>query len=165
MTKSAKLSQPSRRLFLVLSVGAATALSGCQTGPLLDDSAGASLSAAGHLARIRSENGLGPLSSDAPLERMARHQAGYMARSGTMEHTTGWRRDFASRMKDDGVAAPAAENVAYGRMDLDRLFSMWMNSAGHRRNMLDPRFSRFGLASAGDGKPGGQRYWALVLGG
>lgn len=165
MTKSAEPSQPSRRLFLFLSVGAAAALAGCQTGSFLDDSAGASLSAAGHMAKIRSENGLARVSSDPALERMARHQAAYMARSGKMEHTTGRGRDFASRMKDDGVAAPAAENVAYGRMDLDRLFSMWMNSAGHRRNMLDPRFSRFGLASAGDGKPGGQRYWALVLGG
>jgi uncharacterized protein YkwD len=36
-----------------------------------------------------------------------------------------------------------------------------MASPGHRRNMLDPRFSRYGLAHAGDGN--GQRYWALVL--
>jgi uncharacterized protein YkwD len=39
---------------------------------------------------------------------------------------------------------------------------MWMNSSGHRRNMLDPRFRRFGLASASaSGSP--ERYWALVL--
>ncbi len=165
MVEASKSPRQSRRLFLVMSAGAAAALAGCQTGAFLGDSAGASLSAAGHLAKIRSENGLAALRSDASLERMAQHQAVYMARSGRMEHTTGWGRDFESRMKADSIAAPAAENVAYGRMNLDRLFSMWMNSAGHRRNMLDPRFTHFGLASADDGKGAGQRYWALVLGG
>ena len=39
---------------------------------------------------------------------------------------------------------------------------MWMTSKGHRRNMLDPRFGHYGLASAEDGQ--GRKYWALVLG-
>ena len=85
-----------------------------------------------------------------------------MARSGKMEHTTGPGLDFVTRMRRDGVAAPAAENLAHGRMEPQRLFSMWMASPGHRTNMLDPRFSRYGLAHASDGN--GQRYWALVLG-
>ena len=64
-------------------------------------------------------------------------------------------------MKANDIAGPAAENVAYGAMTPQKLFSMWMNSSGHRRNMLDPRFGRYGLASADDGQ--GRRYWALVL--
>ena len=62
------------------------------------------------------------------------------------------------------TAGAAAENIAEGRMDLARLFDMWMKSPPHRRNMLDARFTRFGLAYVSDGKNADWRYWALVLG-
>ena len=151
--------------FRATALSALLALAACQTGdwwPRETTSAGASVAAASHVRDIRATAGLAGLSPDAKLEKAAQRQAAYMAGSGRMEHTTGPGRDFAARMKRDGVAAPAAENLAHGRMELERLFSMWMASPGHRRNMLDPRFSRYGLAyaSAGDG----QRYWAMVLG-
>jgi uncharacterized protein YkwD len=139
------------------------ALAACQsTGPI-GSAVGASSAGAPYLADIRSDNGLGPLTPDARLEQAAKQQAAYMARSGKMAHNTGWGRGFASRMDKNGVDGAAAENVAPGRMEPEKLFSMWMNSAGHRRNMLDPRFTRFGLASAAAGGSG-ERYWALVLG-
>ncbi|MCO5146610.1 MAG: CAP domain-containing protein [Aquamicrobium sp.] len=147
------------------ALSALLVLAACQTGdwwPREDSSAGASVAAASHVRDIRAAAGLTGLSPDAKLEKAAQRQAAYMAGSGRMEHTTGPGRDFAARMKRDGVAAPAAENLAHGRMELERLFSMWMASPGHRRNMLDPRFSRYGLAHAAAGD--GQRYWALVLG-
>jgi uncharacterized protein YkwD len=147
------------------ALSALLVLAACQTGdwwPRETTSAGASVAAASHVRDIRAAAGLTGLSPDAKLEKAAQRQAAYMAGSGRMEHTTGPGRDFAARMKRDGVAAPAAENLAHGRMELERLFSMWMASPGHRRNMLDPRFSRYGLAHAATGD--GQRYWALVLG-
>lgn len=147
------------------ALSALLVLAACQTGdwwPREDASAGASVAAASHVRDIRAAAGLAGLSPDAKLEKAAQRQAAYMAGSGKMEHTTGPGRDFAARMKQGGVAAPAAENLAHGRMELERLFSMWMASPGHRRNMLDPRFSRYGLAHAAAGD--GQRYWALVLG-
>jgi uncharacterized protein YkwD len=140
------------------------ALAGCQGvsssggGP----GVGASSSGATSLAAIRSQHGLPPLMSDAKLERAAAQQAGYMAAASRMTHRVGWGKDFATRMKQNGVEGAAAENVAYGAMSSGELFGMWMNSAGHRRNMLDKRFTRYGLASAQDGK--GRKYWALVLG-
>jgi uncharacterized protein YkwD len=154
-----------RRRFLAgaAALGAALFLAACQTGGGIGDAGGASDSGAAYLGEIRESNGLAPLSPDSRLEKAALQQAGYMARSGRMAHTTGWGKTFAARMNGNGVEGAAAENIAFGRMDLDRLFSMWMNSQGHRRNMLDPRFSRFGLAYAGTGQDG-QRYWALVLG-
>jgi uncharacterized protein YkwD len=137
-------------------------LAGCQTGGAPGNSAGASRSGVAHLSEIRSAAGLSSLKPDSTLERAAMRQSAYMASSGKMAHDTGWRRDFATRMAQDGVAAPAAENLAHGRMDTARVFQMWMDSAGHRRNMLDPRFERFGLAYAGT--QDGRRYWTLVLG-
>jgi len=115
------------------------------------------------LAKIRSSHGLSQLASDPQLERAAAQQAAYMARSDRMEHTTGRGRDFASRVRENRIAGVAAENIARGRFVTGGLFTAWMNSSGHRKNMLDPRFSKFGLASAEAPGGDGARYWALVL--
>lgn len=145
------------------AAGALLLLAACQTSSPPGDGAGASAGAASHLAKIRTAHGLPALASDPQLERAALRQAGYMAHSARMEHTTGRGRTFAARMQDDGIGGPAAENIAHGRMGIDKLFAMWMDSQGHRRNMLDPRFGRFGLAYMRDGEGSQRRYWALVL--
>mgnify|MGYP001222904055 FL=1 len=155
----------SRHFPRIAALAAVLALAACQTRdwwPQETAAAGASAAAVAHVREIRASAGLPALSPDERLERAAVRQAAYMAGSGKMEHTTGPGRDFATRMRRDGVAAPAAENLAHGRMEPERLFSMWMASPGHRSNMLDPRFGRYGLAYASDGN--GQRYWAMVLG-
>lgn len=138
------------------------ALSGCQSISFLKvEGAGASASAEEHLAAIRKSAGLSPLAPDSQLERAARQQAELMAASGRMKHTTGRGKDFLTRVRGNGIEVAAAENIAYGRFGLDELFKAWVNSPGHRRNMLDPRFSRFGLASAkGEGE---RRYWSLIV--
>lgn len=138
-------------------------IAGCGTLPS-GSGTGASASATGILAGIRSSHGLGSLSPDSRLERAALQQAAYMAQSRRMKHTTGWGKDFGSRVKDNGIEGAAAENIAEGRMDVARVMEMWMNSPPHRRNMLDPRFARFGLAYSADSKNSQWRYWTLVLG-
>ncbi|TKT74990.1 CAP domain-containing protein [Aquamicrobium sp. LC103] len=154
----------SRRAIHVAALVFLALLAACQTAGRPGDGAGASRAGVSYLADIRSQNGLPTMSPDATLERAALRQAGYMAQSGRMAHDTGWRKDFATRMAQGGVAAPAAENLAHGRMELDRVFQMWMNSQGHRRNMLDERFTRFGLAYVKESPDSDRRYWALVLG-
>lgn len=155
-----------RRSLLVGAMVLAAVPLGCRSDLVLDlggtESAGASGSGYAYLTEIRTTSSLPALTPDPKLEQAALRQAGYMASSGRMDHDTGWRKGFAERMKRDGIDAPAAENLAHGRMEMNRLFEMWMASSGHRRNMLDPRFGRYGLAYAGTRD--GQRYWALVLG-
>jgi len=149
----------------ILGLGALlplAALGACQS--VLPDFSGTGASQSAHdiLASLRKANGLPVLATDALLERAAIEQSGYMAAAGRMNHTALRGRDFETRMKRLKVPAPAAENLAHGRMELPRLFAMWMASEGHRRNMLDARFARYGLAHVPDGKGG--RYWTLVLG-
>ena len=96
------------------------------------------------------------------LEQAALEQARYMAAAGEMTHTTRRGRDFRSRKHANEIKGTAAENVAYGATDIKRVMQMWMDSPPHRRNMLDPRFDHFGVASATDGE--GKRYWSMVLG-
>ncbi len=155
-----------RRLLLGMAgIAALAGLAACSTVSLpTGEGAGASSSAAGTLAGIRASAGLGPLVPDQQLEQAALQQASFMARRGRMSHTTGWGKDFASRVKDNGISGAAAENIAEGRFDQQKLFDIWMHSAGHRRNMLDPRFTRFGLAYVRDGRDSAIRYWSLVLG-
>ncbi|RVD70411.1 MAG: CAP domain-containing protein [Mesorhizobium sp.] len=155
-----------RRLLLKgAGIAVLAGLAACSTTVLpTGEGAGVSSSATGTLAGIRSSAGLPPLAADAQLEQAALQQAGYMASRARMSHTTGWGKDFASRMKDNGVRGAAGENIAEGRFDLQKLFDIWMHSDGHRRNMLDPDFSRFGLAYVRDGRDPSLRYWSLVLG-
>ncbi len=134
----------------------------CAGRPIMTESIGNSASAEEYLGYIRQVNGLAGARPDPLLEKAARQQARYMAETGRMVHTTGSGRDFATRMSQNGVPGPAAENIAHGGMGLAKLFQMWADSPPHRKNMLDPRFTRYGLASASDAQ--GKRYWALVMG-
>lgn len=153
---------PGRRSLLIgggiVTLGA---LASCQSVLPTAGGNGASAAASGRVAALRRDNGLALLAAEGKAETAALEQARLMAAAGRMEHTAVAGRDFVSRMKRNGIPAPAAENIAHGRMDLDRLFAIWMDSEGHRRNLLDPRFSRFGLAYAEEGPD--VRYWSLVL--
>ncbi len=154
-----------RKWLQAAGLAALAGLAACSTVSLpTGEGAGVSSSATGTLTSIRASAGLPPLIPDAQLEQAALQQAGYMAQGGRMTHTTGWGKDFASRVKGNGIAGAAAENIAEGRFDLQKLFDIWVHSPGHRRNMLDPRFTRFGLAYVRDGRDSNLRYWSLVLG-
>lgn len=143
-------------------VGVVAALSACQTASPNGKARAENDVGVAHLTDIRAAAGLSRLAPDAALETAAREQAGFMAAAGTMRHTTGLRRSFERRMRGNGIAGAAAENIAHGAFGSDELFQRWMNSPAHRRNMLDTRFTRFGLASAPE-QDGNGRYWALVL--
>lgn len=163
--------RPHRPAAILALITLLVATAGCQSvfsmvaprsASSIVDGVGTSASAEEYLAAIRKEYGLPPLARDATLEQAAKQQAGYMVSAKKMAHRTGWGKDFASRMHANGVRGAAAENVAYGQSSAKEVLSGWMTSKGHRRNMLDPAFSHFGLASAEDGQ--GRKYWALVLG-
>ncbi len=154
---------PRMQLFSTMAfLCALLALGACQSPLATGASFAASASADSNLALIRSSQGLPRLRADARLERAALEQSAYMARTGRMSHTA--RYGFAARMREGGVEGAAAENIAHGGMEQGKLFSMWMNSAGHRRNMLNPQFTRCGLASVEEAGGTGRKYWTLVLG-
>ena len=154
----------SRRNFLGFAAAVGLLpLAACQTIRSPGKSAGASSSASSNVNAVRSANGLSGMTADSALERAAIQQASYMAKTGRMTHTTGGGNGFAARVKGNEIHGAAAENIAMGRMDIDRLFAMWMASPPHRRNMLDARFNRYGLAYAEAADGSSERYWALIL--
>ena len=106
------------------------------------------------LNEFRKANGLKPLNPDARLTSLASAHAADMARRNSLDHN-GF---FIYR----APAGARAENVAYGCKDTSCAIRMWINSSGHRVNMLRPGLKRYGLASAAAAD--GRRYWALELG-
>lgn len=114
--------------------------------------------------KIRAANNLPLLQSEQKLQQAALSQAQLMARHSKMGHSIGWGNGFAARLKKAGIRGVAAENVAVGQKTVAAVLSAWMNSAGHRKNLLDPSFTRYGLAYASPATKPDYRYWALILG-
>jgi uncharacterized protein YkwD len=115
--------------------------------------------AARYLNAYRAKAGLAPLSSEAHLVGAASAQCAIMIAHGKIGHAFGPGTSFSERMFRAGVAPGYhAENVARGQRSVAEVMQAWMNSRGHRRNMLDPQMTSFGIAA----KSG---YWALDLAG
>ncbi len=148
------------RRALLVGAGAGT-LSGCTMLGVFDLDGGngeiVTRQALGALNALRRQEGLGRVSASRPAERAALDAAQTMARRGEMVHG-----DFLTRVRRNGVEGGAAENIARGQPDVDTVMSVWIRSAGHRKNMLG-EFDHVGVAVArnpsGDGRP----YWAMVL--
>ena len=111
---------------------------------------------------IRANHRLPALRWHPSLQKAAREQAALMAKAGKMSHRVRRGQGFGARMKRIGYGGLAAENIARGQPSLARVLRGWMNSPGHRRNMLHPRMRFLGLAAV---EGGGRNYWAMVLGG
>src|SRR3954447_1838003 len=98
---------------------------------------------------------------DATLDRIALEQARAMAAKDHLSHEV--LGPFTSRIAP-ARAGRAAENIAYGHESFDKTLSQWIDSSGHRKNLLLHNASRIGIASAKDA--GGKRtYWAMVIAG
>lgn len=98
-----------------------------------------------------------PISYNAQLAAVAqKHAADMQARSylshATPEGTRAKNRAAAAGLPSCGIG----ENIAQGQKTSDDVFTAWMNSGGHRRNMLNPRMASYGIGQAGD-------YWVLML--
>lgn len=94
-----------------------------------------------HTNAQRRRYGLPPLVVDARLVQTARKHAFWMASAHTLQHAHGaW-----------------AENIAQGQTSASHAVSSWMNSSGHRANILNRRHRRIGVA--GFKSPRGDIFW------
>lgn len=110
---------------------------------------------------LRSQNGQGPLQSDKQLEKMAQDQANLMADAQKVAHTVSFGNDFVTRLRKFGIHGAAGENLCAGRSTVAAAYNVWMNSPGHRSNMLYPSFHYYGLAKATSPKRPNYVYWAI----
>lgn len=97
----------------------------------------------GDAARRRS--GAGPLRPDAELDSLATAHARDMAERGYFGHVTPEGRGLEGRLKDGSVAyAAAGENIA-GNETAAGAVRAWLDSPGHRQNLMNPAFERIGV--------------------
>lgn len=116
---------------------------------------------AAHNAR-RTEVGLPALGASVKLQAAAIAHADRMASVGKMAHVGIGDGDLASRLLGVGYRfRGAGENVAWGQRDVAAVMSSWMNSPGHRANILG-NFAEAGLAVARGAD--GSAYWCAVFG-
>ncbi|MCA1454020.1 CAP domain-containing protein [Bradyrhizobium sp. BRP22] len=117
-------------------------------------------SPAAMISGYRAQHGEGRVVLDATLTRIAHEQAAAMAAKDRLDHDV--LGPFNSRVRPSG-AGRAAENIAYGYDSFPKTLDQWINSSGHRRNLLLHNASRVGVASVKSST--GRTYWAMVIAG
>jgi Cysteine-rich secretory protein family len=113
------------------------------------------------ISNYRLQHGEGKVTSDPVLIRIAHEQARAMAAKDTLDHSV--LGPFNSRVASSG-SDHAAENIAFGYDTFAKTLDQWIDSAGHRRNLLMHGASRVGVASA-QSPTTGRIYWAMVIAG
>jgi hypothetical protein len=113
------------------------------------------------ISRFRLKHGEVRVVRDATLDRIAHEQARAMAARDNLSHDV--LGPFTKRVAP-ARAGRAAENIAYGYESFEKTLGQWIDSSGHRKNLLLHNASRVGVASAKDAS-GKRTYWAMVIAG
>lgn len=107
--------------------------------------------------KYRQENGLSKVILASDVSNMARVKAEDMASSNYFDHTSPTYGDPFEMMTTFGIDYKyAGENIAKGQKTPDAVMNAWMNSTGHRANILDKRFTELGVGYV---QGGGTTYW------
>lgn len=97
-----------------------------------------------NVARTRAKLPL--LSWDEGVAAVARSHSSDMAKNNYFSHTSPSTGSPFDRLKHAGILyGYAGENIAYGQLDGIEVHMGWMNSAGHRQNLLDNKFKQLGI--------------------
>lgn len=94
----------------------------------------------------REKHGLAPLSVDTKLGEVARAKSKDMAEKDYFDHTSPTYGSPFDMMDQYGVSYQiAGENIARGQFTPEEVVEAWMNSEGHRENILNPDFTHIGV--------------------
>lgn len=113
----------------------------------------------------RTSRGIAALTLNARLAELARLKSEDMRDNNYFSHTSPTYGTPLEMLKRFGVAHRAyAENIAAGQPTPAAVVNTWMNSPGHRANILDPRFTDTGVGYVG-GTPTSryQHYWTQLF--
>lgn len=94
----------------------------------------------------RQKRGIAPLKSNWQLSRVARYKSQDMRDKKYFSHTSPTFGSPFVMIRNFGISFTAAgENIAMGQKTAEQVMNSWMNSAGHRSNILNPNFSEIGV--------------------
>ena len=108
---------------------------------------------------IRLENGLNPLTAHWELSRVARYKSQDMADNRYFSHTSPTYGSPFQMIKAFGLSyRTAGENIAMGYSTPQAVVDGWMNSSGHRANILNASYTQIGVGYVAQG-----HYWTQMF--
>lgn len=107
----------------------------------------------------RQKNGLNALIMDTKVSKVAQTKAEDMASNNYFSHTSPTYGSPFKMLKDFGVDyKTAAENIAQGQTTPEQVVNSWMNSSGHRQNILSKDITHIGVGYSKDGNNWSQMF-------
>lgn len=108
---------------------------------------------------IRVKNGLKELKYNWELSRVARYKSQDMKDNKYFSHTSPVYGSPFEMIKNFGITyRSAGENIARGQTTPESVVNAWMNSSGHRANILNSSFTQIGVGYVADGN-----YWTQMF--
>ncbi|MGW1962510.1 sigma-70 family RNA polymerase sigma factor [Streptomyces sp. NPDC001935] len=158
-SKSARAAEPSK------SAGASSAAPTRRASSLARAQSAPTTTVAQVVALVNKERaaaGCGPLTEDPQLENAAQAHSDDMAARGFFEHTNPDGVDPGKRITAAGYQwSTYGENIAMGQQTPESVMESWMNSPGHRANILNCSFKNIGV---GVHKGSGGPWWTQDFG-
>jgi uncharacterized protein YkwD len=110
--------------------------------------------------QARKQQGLSALTLDSSLSAVAQAHSDDMAKNNFFSHTNLKGQSPFDRLKNAGVNyQTAGENIAMGQKNAQEVFSSWMNSQGHRANILNASFNKMGVGLSNSSS----KYWTQIF--
>lgn len=107
----------------------------------------------------RAKAGLPALKEDWELSRVAKYKSQDMHDKNYFDHTSPTYGTPFTMMKSFGITYKSAgENIAKGQQSASEVVNAWMNSAGHRANILNKNYTHIGVGYVKDGN-----YWSQMF--
>lgn len=107
----------------------------------------------------RAKNGLSALTTDKTLMDAAQKRA--VETNTSFSHTRPSGQNFSTVLSEFGISyRSAGENIAYGQKTPEDVVNAWMNSSGHRANILNSSYTTIGV---GCYKSGNTYYWSQLF--
>ena len=130
------------------------------TIPQLDSTVSAYESEVIRLVNVqRTQNGLKPLTANWELSRVARYKSQDMVENRYFSHTSPTYGTPFQMIRNFGLLfRTAGENIAYGQRTPQAVVNAWMNSSGHRANILNASYTQIGVGYVANG-----HYWTQMF--
>ena len=110
----------------------------------------------------RTSRGVPALTTNWQLSRVARYKSQDMIDKNYFAHQSPTYGSPFDMMEAFGLRFSAAgENIAYGQRSAREVVNAWMNSPGHRANILSRAFTQTGVGAAK--KANGTLYWTQMF--
>ena len=108
---------------------------------------------------IRAQNGLSALTYNWERSRVARYKSQDMVDNRYFSHTSPTYGTPFQMIRSFGLSyRSAGENIAYGQRTPQAVVNAWMNSSGHRANILSSSYTQIGVGYVANG-----HYWTQMF--